>query len=125
MSTDHNLPAALDAAGQLVDPRTAEARVKGKFWPKFWKVLGRIPFSEEIAAAWYCARDPNTPARAKAVLYLALAYFVLPADLLPDIIAAVGFTDDATVLAAAIGIVGAHVKDAHRAAAHELLRKGP
>ena len=39
--------------------------------------------------------------KAKAVLFAAAAYFVMPVDMLPDVIAGLGFTDDATVLATA------------------------
>ncbi len=60
--------------------------------------------------------------RAKAVLFAAVAYFVTPMDMLPDFITGLGFTDDATVLATALGLVGMHVKETHRAAARRLLR---
>ena len=46
----------------------------------------------------------------------------MPIDLLPDFLAGLGFTDDATVLATALGIVGMHVKDVHRGMARRLLR---
>lgn len=101
------------------DRRTARER----FWPKFWRVAGRIPFAEDVAAAWYCAVDPRTPARVKAVLLGALAYFVLPVDLIPDVLVTVGFTDDATVLATALGVVGAHIKPRHRVRARLRLGK--
>ena len=93
------------------------------FWPKLWRVAGRIPFSEDIAAAWFCAVDRRTPARVKAVLMAALAYFVVPTDLIPDVLLTVGFTDDATVLATALGVVGAHIKPRHRTQARETLGK--
>jgi uncharacterized membrane protein YkvA (DUF1232 family) len=51
-----------------------------------------------------------------------VAYFVMPVDMLPDVIAGLCFTDDATVLATALGVVGAHVKERHRAMARRLLR---
>lgn len=93
------------------------------FWPKFWSAIGKVPFSEDLAAAWYCYADPRTPARVKAILAGALAYFVLPTDMLPDIVAGLGFTDDATVLATALGMVGAHMKRRHKQAARKLLNK--
>lgn len=104
--------------------RADEARVRSRFWPKFWRVAGRIPFAEDLAAAFYCAVDPQTPARVKAVLFGAAAYFILPADLIPDFIAGLGFTDDATVLATALGLVGAHIKERHRERARARLGKG-
>jgi len=57
-----------------------------------------------------------------AVLFAAAAYFVMPADLVPDVVVGLGFTDDATVLATALSVVGAHVKERHRAMARRLLR---
>ena len=89
---------------------------------KLLAVAGRVPFADDLAAAYYAARDPLTPVKAKAVLFAAAAYFVMPADLLPDVIVGLGFTDDATVLATALGVVGMHVKERHRAMARRLLR---
>lgn len=94
------------------------------FWPKFWTTLGRIPFAEDLAAAWYCWADPKTPTHVKAALAGALAYFVVPTDLLPDFLAGLGFTDDAAVLATAISMAGVHVRKRHKQAARRLLRKG-
>ncbi len=99
------------------DERTSRGLI-----PKLMRMVGRIPFADDLVAAWYAARDPHTPTRAKAVLFAAVAYFVTPMDLLPDFITGLGFTDDATVLATALGLVGMHVKEPHRAAARRILR---
>jgi uncharacterized membrane protein YkvA (DUF1232 family) len=104
-------------------PPMSQQKVRERFWPKLWKTLGVVPFSEDIAAAFYCAVDPLTPNRVKVVLMGAIAYFVLPADMVPDLLIGVGFTDDATVLATALGVVGAHIKERHRRAARERLGK--
>jgi len=90
--------------------------------PNLLRLAGQIPFADDLASAYFCARDPLTPMKAKAVLFAAAAYFVMPVDMLPDVIAGLGFTDDATVLATALGVVGMHVKDKHRAMARRLLR---
>jgi uncharacterized membrane protein YkvA (DUF1232 family) len=84
------------------------------FWKKLLKVAGRIPFAEDAAAAYFCAVDPRTPSKVKAVLLAALAYFVIPVDVIPDFVAGIGFTDDAAVLAMAIGMVAGHISDSHR-----------
>lgn len=97
--------------------------VERDFWEKFRSAAGRIPFSEDLVAAFYCARDPETPTRVRGILLGALAYFILPADLIPDIITGFGFTDDATVLATAISIVGGHINASHRSKAKETLLK--
>lgn len=104
----------------LVVERNAR-RTKTKLIPKVLKVAGRIPFADDLAAAYYCAIDPATPIKAKGVLFAALAYFVVPTDMVPDIVAGLGFTDDATVLATALGIVGTQIREPHRRAARRLL----
>ena len=97
-----------------------QRRTRTAFLPKVLKLAGKIPFADDLAAAYYCASDPVTPRRVKGVLFAALAYFVIPTDALPDVIAVFGFTDDATVLATALGLVGAHIKEAHRRSARRL-----
>jgi uncharacterized membrane protein YkvA (DUF1232 family) len=100
-----------------------ESYVRERFWLKLRRFAGRVPFSEDLVAAYHCALDPKTPVRVRAILLAALAYFVLPTDLIPDFIAGFGFTDDATVLATAIGIVGGHIKERHRESARNFLLK--
>jgi len=114
--------AALDPNHQLpaVIARN-EKTVRDGFWTKMRRFAGKVPFAEEAAAAWYCARDPRTPMRVKATLLAALAYFVTPVDLIPDVVAAFGFTDDAAVLMAAIGLVSSHIRPSHRKAARAAL----
>jgi uncharacterized membrane protein YkvA (DUF1232 family) len=53
----------------------------------------------------------------------ALAYFVLPTDAVPDILAGIGFTDDAAVIATVLGLLGANLKDRHRDQAREALER--
>jgi uncharacterized membrane protein YkvA (DUF1232 family) len=98
-----------------------ERIVERSFWKKLLKVAGYIPFAEELAAAYFCALDPATPTRVKGVLIAALAYFVMPFDVIPDFIAGIGFTDDAAVLATAIGLVAGHIKPRHHARARAAL----
>ena len=102
---------AVMAKGKLTKD---EARVAKKFWPKLRRVLGRIPFAGDLLAAYYCALDPNRPLRAKAILMAALAYFIMPVDMIPDFIALLGFTDDATVLFMALRQVRQHIRPEHR-----------
>ncbi len=85
-----------------------------RFWGKVRRTLGRIPFTEDLLAAWYCAVDRDTPGYVRAVLFGAVAYFVLPADVIPDVIAGLGYTDDASVIAAAISAVGRNIRPEHR-----------
>ena len=98
-----------------------QKRTKRKLIPKLLRVAGRIPFADDLASSYYCAIDPETPMKVKMVLFAALGYFVLPVDAIPDVVTGLGFTDDATVLATALGIVGAHITEPHRIAARRLL----
>ena len=47
---------------------------------------------------WGMVRDPRTPLGLKGLLLAALAYVVLPVDLIPDVIPILGQADDLTVL---------------------------
>jgi uncharacterized membrane protein YkvA (DUF1232 family) len=109
-----NLPMPVD---------NAETVVRLNFWGKLCMTLGRIPFAEDAVAAWFCAADPETPTRVKAILLGALGYFILPVDLIPDALLGVGFTDDAAVIAAALTAVGSAITDEHRAKAKRALLK--
>ena len=99
-----------------------EQRVEEGFWPKVRKVAGKIPFLPDALALWWCAKDPETPVAARGMMFAALAYFVLPTDIIPDVLAGVGFTDDAAVIAAVIGVVGKHLKPRHRQAAEAFIQ---
>jgi len=102
-----------------------EKKVKRSFWKKMLKVAGRIPFAEDAASAFYCATDTQTPWRVRATLLAALAYFITPIDLIPDLIATLGFTDDAAVLMMAISMVSGHIKPKHTDKARKMLGKPP
>ena len=91
-----------------------EETVRTGFWPKLKRVLARVPFAEDAVAAWFCAFDPQTPLKVRGMLLAALAYFVLPLDIVPDVILGIGFTDDVTVLMTAIALVSANLRPEHR-----------
>lgn len=98
-----------------------ETSVRAGFWRTFARAAGQIPFAEDLVASYYCALDPETPGKAKAVLLGALAYFIMPMDAIPDILALVGFSDDIAVLTLAIATVRANLTEAHRIAARKSL----
>ncbi len=100
-----------------------QRRTEESFWRKLRRHAGRIPFADQLLAAYYCAIDPRTPLQARAILYGALAYFILPFDVIPDFIVGLGYTDDAAVLAAAIRSILPHIKDDHRARAKAAMHK--
>ena len=101
--------------------RRNEKKVRSGFWDKLRKNAGRIPFSEDVVTAYYCALDPQTPTRVRGILLAALAYFIMPIDTIPDFLAGLGLTDDLSVLTVAITTIQMHIRDEHRAAAREQL----
>ena len=105
------------------DTTADETLVRRGFWRKCRRVAAKLPFAEELIAAYYCAFDRNTPLHVKAALVATLAYFVLPTDLIPDFLPALGYADDAASLAATMRLVAAHILPAHRAAAAEALER--
>jgi uncharacterized membrane protein YkvA (DUF1232 family) len=124
------MPVDHAAAWEGLDERTArqaardEARVRRGFWSKVRRVAARLPFAEDLLSAYYCAFDRTTPIQVKAALLGALAYFVLPIDLIPDILPVLGYADDASVLATALRLVAAHIRPEHREAARQALARG-
>lgn len=100
-----------------------EKIVRDGFWRKARKTLGRVPFTEDAVAGFYCATDSTTPLAIRVTLFGALAYFVMPFDVIPDFIAGLGYTDDAAVFLAAFTAASAHITEAHRARAREWLLK--
>jgi uncharacterized membrane protein YkvA (DUF1232 family) len=107
-----------------VDVVRQRERVRRGFWSKVKRVAAQIPFAEDLLTAYYCAFDRETPREVQAALIGALAYFVLPFDIIPDIIPVLGYTDDAAVLAAAIRMVAQHIRPEHREAARRALARG-
>jgi uncharacterized membrane protein YkvA (DUF1232 family) len=110
------------AAGAENDRR--EERVRAQFWRTLKRAARQVPFADELVAAYFCALDERTPARVRATLLAALAYFVMPLDVVPDFMVGLGFTDDVAVLAAALAAIREHITPAHRHAARQALGKG-
>jgi uncharacterized membrane protein YkvA (DUF1232 family) len=60
------------------------------------RIILRLPTYARIV--WGIMRDPRTPIGLKGMLAAALAYVVMPVDLVPDAIPIIGHADDLTVL---------------------------
>lgn len=108
---DRDLPFDTRHAGP---ERGREERVRAGFWSTLKRAARHVPFLKDVVAAYYCAFDPATPAKVRWMLVAALAYFVSPIDLVPDMLPMIGFTDDVAVLSTVIALVRAHITEAHR-----------
>jgi uncharacterized membrane protein YkvA (DUF1232 family) len=118
-TTDYSV--GFEPADRLAQDREG---VRRRFWRKLRRVVAKLPFAEDLLAAYYCAFDKETPRHVQAALLGAIAYFILPFDFIPDMLPVLGFTDDAAVLATAIRMVASHITSDHRAAARAVLKRG-
>src|SRR6195952_1016867 len=119
MASEHTV--GFEPADRLAKDRES---VRRRFWAKFKRVVAKLPFAEDLLAAYYCAFDRQTPRHVQAALLGALAYFVLPFDFVPDMLPILGFGDDAAVLATALRMVATHINDDHREAARAAMARG-
>jgi len=105
----------------LAKQKRQDTFVRVRFWRKLGRLAGRLPFSDDLVSAYFCATDPATPRKVRIILMAALAYFVVPTDMIPDFIAGFGYTDDGTVLLAALAAVRQHVTSEHKQKAEKAL----
>jgi uncharacterized membrane protein YkvA (DUF1232 family) len=112
--------AGFEPAERLAQDRES---VRRRFWIKLKQVAAKLPFTEDLLAAYYCAFDKQTPRHVQVALLGAIAYFILPFDFIPDMMPVLGFTDDAAVLATAIRMVATNITEDHRAAARAALTR--
>ncbi len=56
------------------------------------------PIVRDAKVLWIAARDPRTPAKAKAVAAAIAAYALSPVDLIPDFLPFIGWLDDLIIV---------------------------
>ncbi|NLY27901.1 MAG: DUF1232 domain-containing protein [Alcaligenaceae bacterium] len=84
---------------------------KSGFWQKLGRrggALGRGVLEKSLYL-YYAVQNPETPAWARRVIYGALGYFILPLDAIPDLAPLLGYTDDLSVMAAALATVSFYI----------------
>ncbi|MEO8225524.1 MAG: YkvA family protein [Gammaproteobacteria bacterium] len=85
--------------------------------PRFHQKLARAALAagrevvEKALWLYYAAQRPDTPRWAKATIYGALAYFIMPLDAIPDLAPVAGYTDDLGVLLVAVATIARYVDD--------------
>jgi uncharacterized membrane protein YkvA (DUF1232 family) len=90
-------------------------------WRRLRRLIRHIPLIDRTVAAYYCARDPETPLYARGALFFAIAYFIMPFDLIPDFIPFVAHIDDAVVMLLALRLVAHRITPAHQESAQRRL----
>ena len=109
-----------------IDSRSyAGSYSEADFWDKLItcvKMAGR-ELLELALQLYYTLQASHTPAWAKAVIVAALGYFISPVDVIPDVLPAIGYTDDLAVLVAAVATVATHITDEIKAKAAAQVRR--
>jgi uncharacterized membrane protein YkvA (DUF1232 family) len=98
--SNRSLPAAIIAAqprpSHLEALRT-DVNLTGRWrYLRLARLVIKLPTYARVI--WGIVRDPRTPVALKGILGAALAYVVLPVDLIPDALPIIGQADDLTVL---------------------------
>lgn len=96
----------------------------GSLWAHIRRAIGKVPFVFDVAALYLCMCDDATPEPIQAVIAAALAYFIMPADAIPDFTPLYGWLDDGAVVAATLALVREHITDEHRQRARAFLTGG-
>ena len=78
---------------------------------------------EKALLLFYTMHDPATPTWCKSVIAGALAYFISFIDGIPDLTPILGYTDDLTVMIAAISVIATHISEENKAKAKEKAEK--
>jgi len=95
----------------------------------FWKKMGRIAKKAGVKLVYYALllyyvlSDPATPAKYRMIIMGALGYFILPTDVIPDLLPFAGLADDWAALIAAVSFVASAITPAVKERAKEQLRK--
>ena len=84
---------------------------------------GRVSFATQATAMYYALRDPKTSLKTKALLAAALAYFIMPIDVIPDWFFGLGFTDDLAVIVTVLRQLSSSITPEHYELARRRLKR--
>ena len=83
--------------------------------PKFWDKLRDVATKagrevvERALQLFYAAQSSTMTMKERAVVFGALGYFILPFDVVPDVLLGIGFADDLSVLMLAYTTISRHI----------------
>jgi uncharacterized membrane protein YkvA (DUF1232 family) len=114
-------------APPLESPRSEESPEEfseESLWDKlaqFARVAGK-QVVEKVLWLYFVLLKPGTPVWVRGTIVGALAYFIWPADAVPDFLPLVGYTDDLGVLAAAVTTVAMYIDEDVKAKAQRKMQ---
>ena len=96
-----------------------------QLWKKLKKVAQKAGRKAVyyVLVLYYVSRDPSVPRSLKLKVLGALGYFILPLAFIPDVILALGFTDDLAALAWALFTMRKYITPEIERKARERLRE--
>jgi uncharacterized membrane protein YkvA (DUF1232 family) len=76
-----------------------------------------------VATLYVALKSPDLPKEHKLMILGVLGYFILPIDLIADILPTVGLADDIVIITKAISVIYSSITDEMKEEAHEVVRK--
>ena len=83
--------------------------VDENLWGKLEKSGKKISFAKDIMALYRYMKDPFVKWYRKAIVVVALIYFIAPIDSIPDLTPLFGYLDDLGVIAALLKYLGSEL----------------
>ena len=101
------------SSDEKLDAKYAKNYSEEGFWDKITSVIKKAGAEIVYKALqlFYATQNPACPVAIKATIYAALGYFILPLDIIPDVIPGVGFTDDLMAIGAALAMAHLYIDD--------------
>ena len=84
---------------------------ESSFWDKIKNVAIKAGYEliNKALQLYYAMQSPSMPAKDKTIVIAVLGYFILPVDVVPDFIPALGFADDLAALAWALKTISSNI----------------
>ena len=79
--------------------------------PVAGKSLSKVPLLVSLLKSYWKKEYKDIPVKSIIAIISALLYWLLPADVIPDMIPGIGYIDDASVLAFCLKLINDDLKD--------------
>ena len=84
---------------------------ESKFWKKIESIAAKAGAKVIYYALllFYTLKSPDVSIKTKALICGALGYLILPIDLIPDMLAPIGYSDDIAIIIYVVGLVKSEI----------------